>query len=224
MKQVLRLILSCVLGMCMVGCVASTHAVRLDSISTINPMERTYVIVPEEEAQGRELEYREMAMVLAEALRTGGFRITDNRKDADAILRFSFGTEDPEQHTEYSTSPVYGVVGHKVEEKREYDARTGRYRTERKSKPEYGVVGTQTNAYVVTTYLSKFFLSATDTTRAQEPLWQTKIFVTDNEGNMRKLAPIVFASTRNMIGSSTSGVVELSIELMDDGTYSIEQE
>ena len=217
----MKFLLAVLTVVCLAGCVASEHALRIDSISRIeDPAAPLYTVLPDERVGESDLAVQSFIELLQNELGYSGFHVAPTLQEATAVIRVRIEESEPDRQTVYRSSPVYGVTGERVWREREQRS-DGTYHSVTRRDPVYGVVGTDVQTNIVTIYQTSIFLKAFAKESPTQPIWQTRITVIDNEGDFRRIAPTVLRASRGYLGRTTQGVQELKIEMMDDGTSEI---
>lgn len=138
-------------AVCLSGCVTQVHTSVNRFPSTALPADlsgKTFVSMPLDSEKGS-VEYETHAAAIAAYLERQGWRRTDDIKNADYAVAFSYGQGGPQSKTE--SFPIYGQTGSGTSytsgNVNAYGAGGyghGGYNATTYTPPTYGVVGTQT--------------------------------------------------------------------------------
>lgn len=207
-------------------CISCTPPVRflsrIDSLSQIDALTKLrYILLPgNKDVSAEDLQFREYASYLDQALAERGFKRASNIKDAEIVIFIAYGIGDPKTNYYSYSMPVWGQTGvsdsHTTGNVSLY-GNTVNYSQNTTYTPTYGITGYTPRLASNTTYTRYIFIDAIDNVAFKEtqkmlPVWKTSVFSTGSSGDLRRVFPVMVAAMKPYLGVNTRQSIEIALD------------
>jgi hypothetical protein len=182
-----------------------------------------YIMMPLMEGIDPEtdLQYKEYAQILDQALRSRGFLKSDTLDEAGVVIFVAYGIGDPQKQSYTMALPVWGQTG--VSSSTSYGTvnlykNFGTYTSTTTYTPTYGITGYVPYSYSRTEYTRFLFIEAIDLIKYREskkiaPVWKTNVISTGSTGDLRAIFPCLARAASPYLGKDTGKTVRVLSEM-----------
>ena len=209
------------------GC--TRYEVNVDSMGSIQNKTKYVLMSGLEGVSETDLEFREYANYINNALKMKGFEKV-SFDEADVIIFLSYGISRPQERSVSHSTPIYGTTGVSSSTSTS-DSRVsgnlvsygsvgqynGNIQTTKTTQytPSYGVVGykNSTNRYTIFT---RYYKLRTLDIKQKIELWNTMVTSTGSSGDLRRVLPVLVGASQQYIGVNTGKKIRLEIGEEDE--------
>jgi len=207
--------------------------VNVDSINGPNANIKTqYLLLPGlKNIDANDLQFKEYARYIDEALASRGFVKASDFQNANAIIFVAYGIGDPQTQQYSYALPTWGQTG--VSSATTYGSVStygnyGMYQGTTTYTPSYGITGYVPITRSFATYFRFLILDAVDFDqykRTQEitPLWKTTLTSVDSSGDLRKVFPYLVAASKPYLGTNTGQRIEIMLRENDSTVLELKE-
>lgn len=199
-------------------------AIRVDALRDAEaPARQSYALFPGiEGVSDGDLQYREVARYVRQALGARGFTEAADPAKAGIALFLNYGIGEP--RTTYFTYsfPVLGILGPQSYSFRATTPGKGGHTTTGTLEPfpDVGVVGTGTRLGSATFYMRFLVIEAIDVARSREakktiPTWKTIVTSPGPSDDLRRILPALVVAGQPYFGEHTDHQIDLQLEETD---------
>ncbi|WP_298067476.1 hypothetical protein [uncultured Mailhella sp.] len=183
------------------------YSVSVDSLRDAEaPEVKTFVLEPgNSEVSADDLLFREVCSLVTPAFHAHGYRLADNRNEADAVAKISYWSEEPQQHvrTDYVTHAVPIARRHRHH-----------------SHIDYAYID-EPVLVAYTVYTAKLCIEASALKGRERQIWRTIYGYTGTRDDFRTMLHNIAPAIARGLGSQTNGVQYLNVEISDDGLITV---
>ncbi len=197
------------------------YKVNINAISSNEPIDikRCILIPANSDTTFEDLQYKEYAKYVKNALELRGYSFTNDIKLATTAIAIGYGIGPPEKHIYSYNIPIWGETGVSSTQTTGNIHIYGNYATYSETSyntPSYGIIGYKTNIGSYTTYTRYITIGAINLkkfkkTKKISEYWHIDIFDQDKSGDLRLVFPYLIAASWVYFGEDTGKIIQTQI-------------